>query len=161
MLTQSRVLELFDYKDGELYWKVSRGSVKKGRKAGNKTSSCGYSTVRVDKSLYLTHRVIFLMFNGYLPEEVDHINMNTYDNRVENLRGANKSSNLANSKMHSHNTSGYKGVSFNKSANKWVAGIRKNGLRNHLGCFNTPEDAHKAYCDAADKLHGEYANYGK
>src|SRR4051812_1085602 len=67
---------------------------------------------------------------------VDHENLDGHDNRKFNLRVATKSQNAANSKKRSDNTSGYKGVSYDKRRNKWSSDIQANGIRIHLGRFN-------------------------
>lgn len=80
--------DLFEYKNGELYWKVSRGRQKAGSLAGA-TITDGYKQVSINKKRYLVHRIIFQMFYGYMPEfplEIDHINRIRHDNRIENLR---------------------------------------------------------------------------
>ena len=87
---------------------------------------------------------------------IDHINGNTLDCRKENLRKCSRAQNAHNCVKPKHNTSGYKGVSFYKNRNKWVAGIKVNNRRINLGYFITPEDAYKAYCDASEKYHGEF-----
>jgi hypothetical protein len=69
--------------------------------------------------------------------------------------------NSQNQVKHSDNTSGFKGVSWHKGANKWVARIRVQKKLIHLGCFTTPEQAYAAYCNAANEHYKEYANNGK
>jgi hypothetical protein len=105
------------------------------------------------------HRVIF----GRVPDgmTVDHINGNSLDNRRENLRLATRFQNGQNRAAPANNTSGYKGVHWLKSAQKWQARIKVEGKRIHLGVFENPEDAFKAYCRAAELHHGEFANTGK
>lgn len=110
----------------------------------------------------LMHRVIMeSMLERKLKkgEWVDHINGDGLDNRRENLRLATPSQNMQNVGKRSHNTSGYKGVS--SCGSRWRATIRVNGKQKHLGVFATPELAHAAYCESADKLHGDFANYGE
>jgi hypothetical protein len=93
-LTQEKVKELFEYRDGALFLKnrttdsIGR-SVKhlNGKIAGTPDSS-GYLQTKINGKLHLNHRLIFLMFNGYLPSFVDHINGKRSDNRIENLRSA-------------------------------------------------------------------------
>jgi hypothetical protein len=103
----------------------------------------------------LMHRMILGLTNPRIG--VDHINRDTLDNRRVNLRIATKSQNGANAKVRSDNTSGLKGVSFHKGAGKWAAQIHKDGRTLYLGLHATPESAHKAYCEAAAKVHGEFA----
>ncbi len=90
-------------------------------------------------------------------ELCDHINGYTLDNRRSNLRPATHSQNMHNSKKPKHNTSGYKGVSLHKPANKWRADIQVNGTKMFLGLFNTAEQAYNVYCEAALKHHGKFA----
>ena len=88
---------------------------------------------------------------------VDHINMDALDNRRENLRLCSKQENCCNKGKFSNNTSGYKGVSWDKRGERWVAQIRVNLSSKHLGYFDTPEDAARAYDKAARQYHGEFA----
>ena len=88
---------------------------------------------------------------------VDHCNGNTLDNRKANLRVANRSQNLQNSKKRNDNTSGFKGVSWYPKCNKYRAYICYNGKQIFLGLFNDPKEAHAKYCEAAKKIFGEYA----
>ena len=91
---------------------------------------------------------------------VDHINRNRTDNRRENLRLCSNAENVRNRGKRINNTSGYKGVSITKYG-VWVAHIRANSKSIYLGRFSTPQEAYMAYCAAAQKLHGEFANFGE
>lgn len=109
------------------------------------------------------HRVILARMLGrelVKGEWVDHINGNGLDNRRENLRLSTIAQNAFNKGKHSNNTSGYKGVSWNKFAGRWVAQITIDGKNKYLGYFDTPEEAHAAYCAKAKELHGEFFNPG-
>jgi len=99
------------------------------------------------------HRFIIDAPEGF---EVDHINMNTLDNRKINLRICTKAQNRQNRSMYKNNPSGYKGVTFNKSKNKWMGRISENKKYHFLGYFDTPEEAYEAYCKASKKYHKEY-----
>lgn len=92
--------------------------------------------------------------------EVDHINGNRLDNRRCNLRLATHEQNMHNARRRKDNSSGFKGVSWKVRDRKWYAAIEISGKRIHLGVFDTAEEAHVAYCGAADRLHGEFANHG-
>ena len=87
---------------------------------------------------------------------VDHKNGDRLDNRSCNLRVATPSQNMMNKKMQCNNLSGFKGVS-HKSRNSWQSSIKVDGVDIYLGSFSSPEDAHKAYRDAAIKAFGEFA----
>ena len=82
---------------------------------------------------------------------IDHINQNPLDNRRCNLRYITKSENSINSKIPITNTSGYKGVSWNKKRKKWEAYITINQIKKNLGCFIEIEDASNAYKEALEK----------
>ncbi len=88
---------------------------------------------------------------------VDHINMDTRDNRRCNLRLATQSQNLCNVGRKVTNTSGYKGVSLHKASGRWQATIVKNRRQHHLGLYDTAREAALAYDRAALQLHGEFA----
>jgi hypothetical protein len=101
------------------------------------------------------HRVILGCKPG---EEGDHWNHNTLDNRRENLRKCTKGQNMANMRTPPRNTSGYKGVYWNKAARRWQAYITINKRHTYLGLFNQLKDAARAYDKAAKKHHGEFAH---
>ena len=86
---------------------------------------------------------------------IDHINGNGFDNRKENLRIANNSTNHMNQKIRSDNRIGYKGVTNDR--NKFDARITKNKIQYSLGSYDTKEEAAQAYDIAALKLFGEFA----
>lgn len=110
-------------------------------------------------SVYM-HRLI-LGLERFDKRHGDHINLDTLDNRRSNLRIATPMQNHCNQGVRKDSRSGYKGVGWHKTNKKWQARIKINGVRKRLGWFDTPEDAHKAYCDAATELHGEFANKGQ
>lgn len=88
----------------------------------------------------------------------DHKNGNGLDNRRLNLREASHTKNLWNTKMRSHNTSGYRGLYWFKKAGKWNARIRVNNVTHSLGLFIDKKDAAVAYDKAALEYHGEFAS---
>jgi len=113
-----------------------------------------YWTPYPNKKAIRLHR--FIMGNP-TGKVVDHINCNTLDNRRENLRICTSQENSRNVHKYKNNTSGYKGVTYDKShTKKWLASITVNKKVLNLGRFNTPEEAHNAYCIASKKYHGEY-----
>jgi len=97
---------------------------------------------------------------GFSAMEVDHINGNTLDNRINNLRLSTRSGNCAN-RGKLKGTNSYKGVYFISKSGKWRALIRKDKIRYHLGMFNTELEAINAYNNAAKKYHGNYAKLNK
>ena len=157
MITHAEVLELYDYKDGELYWKKSNNNkVKIGSKAGGSSvNSDGRKSISVNKKRHLASRVIFLHQKGYLPTMVDHINGIKTDNRIENLRPITSLTNNQNAKIRKDNNSGIKGVSLKKG--KWYVQLRINGFKKSFGYFKDLELADLVAQEARDKYHGEYA----
>lgn len=90
--------------------------------------------------------------------EIDHINGNGLDNRKKNLRKSSKSQNHQNQIIRGDSKTGFKGVSrYSNRPGLWRARISVGGKRLHLGCFSSPEEAARAYDEAAEKHFGEYA----
>lgn len=87
----------------------------------------------------------------------DHVNGDGLDNRRANLRAATTPENGRNRRRGDNNTSGYKGVSLQRSSGRWVAHLQSEVRRLHLGRFSTPEEAARAYDEAARELYGDYA----
>ena len=120
----------------------------------------GYRSVCCSCRKMLAHRVAWVMTHGEWPAEmIDHINGNRSDNRLSNLRQATRSQNLTNTKLNSRNSSGFRGVSWSSSKQKWDARIRSVNKLRLLGRFKTKEEAVAAYAAASTELHGEFA-YG-
>ena len=94
-------------------------------------------------------------------EQVDHIDGDSLNNRRSNLRLATRGQNCCNTRMSSRNTSGYKGVSWSTTANKWLAAIVYQKQHYTLGYFTSPIEAHEAYKRKAVELFGEFANFGE
>lgn len=88
--------------------------------------------------------------------ETDHINLDGLDNRRSNLRAATSTQNRRNIRAHFDSTTGVKGVTWHKPMQKWVAKIRANGRRVHLGYFATIEAAAAAYAKASAEHHGVF-----
>lgn len=159
-ITKEYLHELFDYKDGVLYWKKQlsyRGKI--GMIAGSFCKRHIYSFTRIHGRLYRTHRIIFMMHHGYMPEMVDHIDIDRTNNRIENLRAATDSQNKTNSRSRVGSASKYKGVYLNKKSKKnpWVSKIYMNKTYKSLGSFKTEDEAASAYNSAAKEMHGEFA----
>ncbi len=166
-ITKQFLLECFDYKEGRLYWRhrPEKHFVDEWRQKifnknlGGKQAGCetnGYMMVRFSFGKVLVHRIVYLMHHGVMPPEIDHINGDTRDNRIENLREATHSQNCCNSKLSSANTSGAKGVSFHKPTGKWSAQIRVKGKLTHLGLFPSIVMAAEARKMAEIEHYGEF-----
>jgi len=137
--------------DGVLIWKRPLGgNVKAGCVAGSIFKN-GYLYIRIDKAAYRANRLVWAIIKREDPAglQVDHINGNKLDNRIENLRKATQRQNSCNNKN-------VKGCSFHKRQKKWNARIRINGMLKNLGSFDSKEQAREAYLRAKEKLHGEF-----
>lgn len=164
-ITQELLKKLFDYDAaaGRLIWKTSTRGHKAGEVAGSLQVYNGQPRYRqivigfgVREITTLEHRLIWLWHHGYLPKQIDHINLEKSDNRIENLRPANNSTNQMNILPRCNSSTGMKGVCWDKSRSKWKATIKVDGRRFFLGRFDTQQEAYKAR-KAAQHLHGEYA----
>lgn len=89
--------------------------------------------------------------------DIDHINHNLFDNRKCNLREVTHSQNIMNSSKRSDNTSGFTGVGWSKSKNKWIAYIAINGKQEYLGAFDKKEDAVSKRKKVEEERFGEYS----
>ena len=162
------LLELFDY-DPEtgiiVHNKTRKGRVKKGAEAGHKRTVLNgkstklYVEIKVLGKGYYLHRLAWYMHTKVDPLDffIDHIDGNGYNNKFANLRLCSNSENGFNRSLNANNTSGFKGVCWHKGSQKYIASIKSNYKRIHLGLFDSPELAHMAYCKAAAELHGEFA----
>ena len=129
------LIKLFQYKSGLLYWKKRPAyNVKINLPAGNLERS-GYIRIKIKNKSYLAHRLIFKIINNLEPDYIDHINNVKNDNRIENLQEITFSKNKLKGGLHlyKNNTSGHKGVNFDKRQKKWVARISVNKKRIRLG----------------------------
>jgi len=113
------------------------------------------------------HHLVWVWATGAWPKgEIDHINGDRSDNRIENLREVTVSQNRTNKKIQSNNKSGFKWVHFCKQRGLWCAEIcapRAMGIgrkRLHQSFHVTAKEAHEAALKTAQKLHGEFFNPG-
>jgi len=159
MITRERLLEVFEYKDGNLYWKVTRSSNAKAGEIAGFINKLGYSKTAIDKKQYFTHRLIFLMVHGYLPKIVDHKDKNVLNNKIENLRGANRFENCQNAKTPVTNKSGIKGVNWHKKMQKWNVQLSVNGKKKNFGYYNDIDYAKFLIEAMRYKYHKQFASY--
>ena len=149
----------YDPAAGKFYMLKSAGRRKSGYQAGY-ADRLGYIKVCVNGRWMMAHRLAWLFINGQWPDgEIDHINGDPSDNRIENLRECSRSQNVSNAKFNSLNTTGFRGVSRIKRKtvpDRYQATVRKDGVTHYIGTFATPEEAHAEYIKAAVSVHGEY-----
>ncbi len=113
-----------------------------------------YAERRVNGRLLYMHREIMKPPKG---KQVDHRNSDCLDNRGCNLRICTHQENLCNQKIQEGKSSKYKGVSWHRQREKWVASIHHNDRKMHIGCFIDEHDAARAYDKQATELFGEFA----
>jgi hypothetical protein len=140
------------------------GSMLKTRGSGFKQmtkGTSGYSQFSCYGKVWLAHRVIWEAFNGEIPDgfQINHIDGNKANNRIENLRAATKEENCQNQKVRSTNTSGCKGVKWNSVSKKWQVGICKNYKNIHLGMYEDLELASLVAMEATELIHGRFSAY--
>lgn len=152
-LTYERAIEVlrYDVQNGVMERKLKSG---RWKICGHKPNCKGYSQVGIDGKLYCTHRLIWLLVHGEWPErDIDHIDRDRMNNRIENLRPATKSENCHNQGLQSNNTSGYPGVYFDKRSGKYKSHITVHGQTIYQGMYPTAEEAYRAYQLAKIKYH--------
>ena len=127
--------------NGLFYLKVKRERTNIGDIVGTKRKD-GYVIITINHKLYLAHRLAWFYVKGYMPEnDIDHLDRITHHNWFSNLEHRSHQCNVRNTGNFSHNTSGVKGVSWNKSRNKWKAEINLNGKTQYIGQHEEFEEA--------------------
>jgi hypothetical protein len=126
----------YDEKTGVFTWKKRNRNLT-GVEAGGICTTSGYRRIRFYGRLVLAHRIAIAMTTGKWPEDqVDHINGNRTDNRLENLRPVSKGENLLNKSRYKNNKTGVVGVHWHKQHRKWCATIQKNKTTKTIGVFS-------------------------
>jgi len=159
MITHQFLLENFHYDatTGVMIRLKAMGAGKAGGTVGS-SHNMGYLRVMLFRKSYLLHRFIWFYMYGKWPDRgIDHINGIKTDNRLCNLREASQSQNMANRGPQQNNRSGYKGVYWCSTNQKWVARVQVRRKVHSLGYFRNLEDAVEAYRVGAAQLLGEYA----
>lgn len=132
-----------------------------GKAAFTSRHQLGYLRAELGGHLWQAHRVVFALHHGRWPDgDVDHINGDPSDNRPANLRDVPHAINMRNMRLRRNNRSGHPGVRFDESTNKWIADIRGEGKRHHLGVFDSIEPAIAAR-NAAEKAFLYHENHGR
>jgi hypothetical protein len=146
-ITTEILKEYFDYSDGNLIWRVNKGRSKKGTIAGSKDNK-GYLQIKLNQKVYRLHRLIWLWHGRNLSEQLDHIDRNPLNNKIENLREATQSTNQWNTSKSDG------GVSFHKASNKWRARIKIHNKEIYLGVFADYQQAKQVRDEAARRRWG-------
>ena len=162
------IIDLFEYRDGDLYWKEQpKNQVDISKPAGNINAITGYRHIQIKGKKYKAHRMIYLMSN---PEWditdtsrdnlIDHKDEDKLNNNIDNLRIATQSQNKANTGKYKNNTSGDSNISWHKASGKWQVEVTANNKKHYGGLFVNKEDAIAKAIQMRDELHGEFANHG-
>lgn len=162
-----------DFGNGDLYW-LSRPAEMfpsdhacrswntryAGKRVHKKLAESGHHQITIFRKTRQCHRIIWALAHGEWPQgEIDHINGDPADNRLENLRCIEKPENQRNQGLSSANTSGAVGVTWNKNARAWHAQIKFKGKKQHLGYFEDFDEAVAARRGAESRL-GFHPNHG-
>jgi hypothetical protein len=159
--SQEYLKQRFDYdpSTGRLVWRSAKSTVR-GKEAGTIAPS-GYRLVSLGNRAWVAHRLIWVIVHGIGPDgEIDHVNGNRSDNRIENLRCVSRTDNGRNCAVSKRNTSGVLGVSWYARSRKWLAQIKVDRRQIFLGYFDSLSCA-KAARSAADIKYGFHPNHGR
>lgn len=140
----------YDPESGLFTWVKDRGKNKLAGLIAGTVGNHGYIQITINYQRVLAHRLAWAMH--YLEDpgdlQIDHINRVRTDNRIVNLRLVDRSENQRNCNLQKNNTSGYRGVTWNRRRNKWQAKVIVRGREHWLGCFSSAEAAAAAISNA-------------
>lgn len=143
-----------------LRWGDSASPKVRGKPAGTLRPDGYYSTLIKGKQ-FRNHRVIWELHNGDVPAgmKIDHVDRNTHNNSISNLRLATSSENMFNRGATRRSRSGYKGVLWDGRRNRWYVQVVVEGVKHWGGAFDCVHKAGEASKGLRDRLHGEFANH--
>lgn len=149
----------YEPETGNFIWRKTHSSKAPAGSIAGTIRKAGYRIICVDQVEYTAARLAWFYTHGEWPQQgmvVDHINCNRSDNRIANLRLADRSQNLANS-MPRKNKPTAKGVHYHKKGKLWTAQISVYKRSMYLGSFKSQSAAAAAYSEAAQKFYGQFA----
>lgn len=154
------LLNLFNYKDGNIYWKQWKKGRRRNLIAGTINNN-GYLKITIDGKQMYAHRIVWIMHNGNIDDgyEIDHINHNRSENRIENLRIVTRSENAKNLSMAANNKTGFTDVFFNKKRNKYFSSV-KVGNNHIFGGWHYSIESAVTSRNALWKKFGFHQNHG-
>jgi hypothetical protein len=154
LIWKTRPLHHFKNEHGWKVWNIKFA----GKHAGGLNKSGQYLYTKMDFNRYSNHRIIWkLLKNEEPPSIIDHIDGNSLDNRIENLRSASKAENNRNRVNPNKNKTGFIGVSYRKRSNSFEANISYNGKKIFLGHYQTADEANLAYQAKSLEIFGEFS----
>lgn len=156
---RDELIRLLDY-DPETGWftnRFSRGRACKGERAGSPTGH-GYRKISIDYGRFYEHHLAWLYIYGEWPNEIDHKDGDGSNNAIDNLRVCDRTLNNFN---RIPDDKGLRGAYLDCRNLQWYSKIQVRGQVIWLGNFNTPEEAHAAYLEAADRYAGEFAFHNR
>jgi len=168
MITQKEAHELFRYEHGKLYWRESpRPNIPAGSRAGSIAAPSLYRRISLMGKVYLEHRLVFLMFHGYIPIQIDHISdcltkEGAKNNCIENLQPLTQSGNIQKSRG-TIGVSRYRGVCPTRNRKRWQAYAYYKKRQYRLGIYDDEGSAAEAYDQFIAKYYNEscYLNFPK
>ena len=160
-LTHARLLEVLDYDPltGIFTWKVNTGKKQLAGKQAGTVDPKGYIAIDIDDEKFRGHRLAWFYVYGVWPNKnIDHENGQRADNRIKNLRDITQRGNVHNQhKVRSDSKSGIKGVRFKEDKGKYQARIKIYGVEQHIGYYDTAEEAHQAYLTRKRQIHPTFS----
>ena len=167
IMTSTEVEDVFDYRDSNLWWRHRSKGRQFGKPAGGYNPE-GYRSIKFDGVSYWAHRLIWLLHHPdwdmtfTRQNTIDHIDGRPWNNDISNLRLATQNEQMQNAVTPINNTSGHKGVSWDKTACKWAVKVHFNGIAYYGGHFDEDElDIAVAQATLMrNHYHGKFAKHG-
>jgi hypothetical protein len=169
-MNREELHKLFEYEGGKLFWAVRKRKITIGAEAGcdwtdpKRAGAKPRRQIRWCKKLYLRSRLVWVFHYGAIPDglQIDHVNGDPSDDRVENLRLATNTENNWNKGLTQQNSSGAKGVRYlaHLKSRPWSARAKVNGKQFNLGYFSTKKEAKSAYDEFIHSACGKFSNTG-